>query len=151
MPVLPAGKRPAFPVIPLAFHLMASNLDYLDPALIPLEEKVKAYLDAEKALRKAQEARTNEPSQGRKQLQSAAQFEQRPPTGSFDQDEDELTKTVANLHDDLARLEQEVLALLPSRNEWVKVNLGYGPSRVGAWHVPAAADTPERYALRVVH
>ena len=130
---------------------MASNLDYLDPALIPLEEKVKAYLDAEKALRQAQEALTNEPLQDQEQVRSAAQFEQRPPTGSFDQDEDELTGTVANLHDDLAQLEQEILALLPSRNEWVKVNLGYGPSRVGAWHVPAAAGIPERYELRVVH
>ena len=151
MPVSPAGTRPSLPITPLAFHLMASNLDYLDPALIPLEEKVKSYLDSEKALRKAQEARTNEPLQNRKQLQSTTQFEQRPPTGSFDQGEDELTKIVANLRDDLARLEQEILALLPSRNEWMKVNLGYGPSRVGAWHVPATANTPERYALRVVH
>ena len=130
---------------------MASNLDYLNPALIPLEEKIKAYLDAEKALRHAQEALTNEPLQDQEQVQSAAQFEQRPPTGSFDQDEDELTETVANLRDDLAQLEQEILALLPSRNEWVKVNLGYGPSRVGAWHVPATTGTPERYALRGVH
>ncbi|QNP52102.1 hypothetical protein H9L05_19800 [Hymenobacter qilianensis] len=38
---------------------MASNLDYLNPALIPLEEKVKAYLEAEEELEKAQiEARS---------------------------------------------------------------------------------------------
>ncbi len=90
---------------------MASNLDYLNPALIPLEEKVKAYLDAEKALRNAPETPRNE----------------------------------------LTRLEQEIIALLPTRDEWVKVNLGYGPSRVGAWHVPGTATTSERYELRVVH
>ena len=35
---------------------MASNLDYLDPALIPLEEKVAAYLTTEKTLRRATDA-----------------------------------------------------------------------------------------------
>lgn len=93
---------------------MASNLDYLDPALIPLEEKVKAYLETEKALRKATERGQNP----------------------------------ASLRADLIRMEEEILALLPTRDEWVKVNLGYGPSRVGAWHVPGA---PERYELRVIH
>ncbi|GAB3578322.1 hypothetical protein [Hymenobacter daeguensis] len=97
---------------------MASNLDYLDPALIPLEEKVNAYLEAEKSLRRA---------------------------------ETEASGSADAFRGELARLEQEIIALLPTRNEWVKVNLGYGPSRVGAWHVPATAGAPERYELRVVH
>ena len=99
---------------------MASNLDYLNPALIPLEEKVQAFLDAEKALHRA----TPTPA---------------PPAN------------LAALRTDLARLEQEIIALLPTRDEWLKVNLGYGPSRVGAWLVPAHNGTPERYELRVVH
>lgn len=97
---------------------MASNLDYLDPALIPLEEKVNAYLEAEKGLRRA------------------------------------ITEAAHNLEDlrrEQARLEQEIIAMLPTRDEWVKVNLGYGPSRVGAWHVPALNGAPERYELRVIH
>ena len=102
---------------------MASNLDYLNPALIPLEEKVNDYLETEKALRHATQGLAGAPSP------------QRP---------DELRQR-------LAGLEQDILALLPSRNEWVKVNLGYGPSRVGAWHVPATTEAPERYELRVVH
>ena len=130
---------------------MASNLDYLDPALIPLEEKVQAYLDNEKALRDALAALQNEPILDAEQAQALAQFEQRPPTGSFDQDEDELTQTIANLRADLLRQQQEIIALLPTRNEWVKVNLGYGPSRVGAWHVPASPARAEHYELRVVH
>ena len=130
---------------------MASNLDYLDPTLIPLEEKVKNYLDTEKALRAANGALQNEPLLDRDQAESAAEFEQRPPTGSYDQDEDELTETVENLRHDLTRLEQEIIALLPCRDAWVKVNLGYGPSRVGAWLVPALGDAPARYELRVVH
>lgn len=100
---------------------MASNLDYLNPNLIPLEEKVNAYLEMEKGLRRAAHDQT-----------SGAQQSQHSPT-------------------DLSRLEQEIIALLPTRDEWVKVNLGYGPSRVGAWHVPALNGQPERYELRVVH
>ena len=130
---------------------MASNLDYLDPALIPLEEKVQAYLDTEKALQKATNDLKNEPLLDQEQAQSAAQFEQRPATGSYDQDEDELNQNAENLRHDLTRLEQEIIALLPARDEWVKVNLGYGPSRVGAWLVPAMGNAPARYELRVVH
>jgi hypothetical protein len=96
---------------------MASNLDYLDPALIPLEEKVNAYLEGEKTLRRAIEQGQSPESQ----------------------------------RQELTQLEQEILALLPTRDEWVKVNLGYGPSRVGAWHVPALNGAPERYELRIVH
>ncbi len=97
---------------------MASNLDYLAPALEPLEEKVKAYLRAEEALRKAHQ------TAGKPRLALQA------------------------LHDELGRLRQEVLELLPVRNAWVKVNLGYGPSRVGAWEVPGP---PAHHELRVVH
>jgi len=130
---------------------MASNLDYLDPALIPLEEKVKAYLETEKALRQATGTLKNKPLLAREQVQSASQFEQRPATGSYDQNENGLTQTLNNLHHDLARLEQEVITLLPTRDEWVKVNLGYGPSRVGAWLVPATGSAPAYHELRVVH
>ena len=97
---------------------MASNLDYLDPALIPLEEKVNAYLEAEKSLHRA---------------------------------EVDASQTTTASPEKLAQLEQEIIALLPTRDEWVKVNLGYGPSRVGAWRVPAIGGTPERYELRIVH
>ena len=97
---------------------MASNLDYLNPDLLPLEEKVQAYLDTEKALRKATET---------------------------------ADQNTTALKQDRTRLEQEIMALLPTRDEWVKVNLGYGPSRVGAWQVPAIGGQPERYEVRVVH
>ncbi|QIL77827.1 hypothetical protein [Hymenobacter sp. HDW8] len=128
---------------------MASNLDYLNPALIPLEEKVKAYLEAEEELEKAHiEARslatTNLPS-------TTDGFEQRPPTGSFDQQSDELQQRLNNMITDLDLLRQEIIELLPVRDEFVKVNLGYGPSRVGAFTVPNAPGTETKYHLRVIH
>lgn len=102
---------------------MASNLDYLDPALKPLEERVDAYLEAQKALNRAQVAHEN----------------------------GEPTQNAAGLQADVNRLEQEIIGMLPTRDEWLKVNLGYGPSRVGAWLVPALNGAPERYELRVIH
>lgn len=123
---------------------MASNLDYLTPALEPLEEKVKAYLRAEEALR---QAAASAPRQAADRARAAAAAEQRPATGSFDPAADKRQQHQA-LRDDLARLRQEVIDLLPTRDAWVKVNLGYGPSRVGAWAVPGP---PAHYELRVVH
>ncbi|SHI84520.1 hypothetical protein SAMN02745146_1682 [Hymenobacter daecheongensis DSM 21074] len=128
---------------------MASNLDYLDPKLLPLEEKVKAYLEAEEDLRKATVEARSLPTTEAAEEAAARQFEQRPATGSFHQHADEVEQRIQNMHDDLAELRREIIALLPVRDEFVKVNLGYGPSRVGAF---AAAGQPDSgYELRIVH
>jgi hypothetical protein len=130
---------------------MASNLDYLDPALQPLVEKVEAYIAAKEDLRKLTIADRNEAAHDAAVAQSAEQFEQRPPTGSFDQHQDELYQQRQDAEDDLQRLAKEILPLLPTRDEWVKVNLGYGPSRVGAWRVPNANNPQEEhYEIRIV-
>ncbi|WP_426059989.1 hypothetical protein [Hymenobacter sp. B1770] len=130
---------------------MASNLDYLDPALLPLEEKVNAYLESEKALQRAIAALKSTPLQEQEKAAASTEFVQRPPTGSYDHKTDELRQKIENLRSEQSQLEQEIIAMLPTRDEWLKVNLGYGPSRVGAWHVPAAQGQPERYELRIVH
>jgi hypothetical protein len=110
---------------------MASNLDYLDPALVPLEEKVDAYLETEKQLQRTIASSKSAPA-GTQQPAAAHRNQQ-----------------IEALRTNLARMEQEIMAMIPTRDEWLKVNLGYGPSRVGVWHVPGT--TPERYELRVVH
>lgn len=127
---------------------MASNLDYLAPALEPLEEKVKAYLRAEEALRKARLGTADAPRQAADRTQTAETFEQRPATSSYNQPADEHRQQHQTLNDDLVRLRHEIIEILPTRDAWVKVNLGYGPSRVGAWAVPGP---PAGYELRVVH
>ena len=130
---------------------MASNLDYLAPNLQPLVEKVEAYLAAEKELRTLTIADHNEATHDADVAAAADAFEQRPPTGSFDQHADELQQRRDDAQADLDYLKQEILALLPTRDEWVKVNLGYGPSRVGAWRTPNANDpSAEHYEVRVV-
>jgi hypothetical protein len=130
---------------------MASNLDYLNPDLQPLVEKVEAYLAAEKELQQLTIAGRNEATHDANVAASAATFEQRPPTGSFDQHADELALKNEDARDALDRLRQDIIGLLPTRNEWVKVNLGYGPSRVGAWSVPNPdASGAEHYEVRVI-
>ena len=130
---------------------MASNLDYLDPALLPLEEKVGAYLTAEKALRRATNAGQGEVLTTEAQKQTAAELSQSSATEAIHPDDPAQPQALAALRANLDRLEQEIIALLPTRDEWLKVNLGYGPSRVGAWLVPALDGAPERYKLRVIH
>ena len=130
---------------------MASNLDYLDPARQPLVQKVEAYLAAKEDLRKLTIADRNEALHDAEVAAAASEFEMRPPTGSFDQHHDELQQQRQDALDDLRRLEADILQLLPTRDEWVKVNLGYGPSRVGAWRVPnTEGSQAEHYEIRVV-
>ncbi|MDB5233870.1 MAG: hypothetical protein JWR44_863 [Hymenobacter sp.] len=129
---------------------MASNLDYLDPALVPLEEKVAAYLTAEKALRRITDAGKTEELTTPAQVRSADELGQTS-TQTLARPTADHSTSLDALRADLARLEQEIIAQLPTRDEWLKVNLGYGPSRVGAWHVPATSTAPERYELRIVH
>ncbi|RAK69658.1 hypothetical protein [Hymenobacter edaphi] len=130
---------------------MASNLDYLDPNLLPLEEKVTAYLAAEQELRQLTVATRSHQAETALPAPDTSPFEQRPPTGSFDQTTDEQAQQRDNLQTALDALRQEVLALLPTRDEWVKVNLGYGPSRVGAFRDEASPADAPNYILRVVH
>ncbi|WP_400191277.1 hypothetical protein [Hymenobacter sp. B81] len=118
---------------------MASNLDYLDPALLPLEETVRTYLETEEELRKAQV------TQQTRQAEPAAQ-----PAASLHQNPAELQQHISHLESKLTELRTEILRQLPARDEWVKVNLGYGPSRVGAFR-NEAADGEEQYLIRVVH
>ncbi|MBD2715001.1 hypothetical protein KBK19_08140 [Microvirga sp. STR05] len=126
---------------------MSTNLDYLNPNLLPLEDKVNAYLAAEKDLQRAQVEAVNLSSEQAQEAAAAQQFEQRSATGSFPQHAEEVRQKRQNLQEDLARLRQEIIELLPVRDEWVKVNLGYGPSRVGAFLVPNSAG---EYELRVI-
>jgi len=130
---------------------MASNLDYLSPDLQPLVEKVEAYLAAKEDFRKLTIAERNETVHDANVAASAEAFEQRPPTGSFDQHADELALQHQDAQEAIDRFSQDIIALLPTRNEWVKVNLGYGPSRVGAWSVPNPDGSgAEHYEVRVV-
>ena len=149
---------------------MASNLNYLDPSLQPLEDKVQAYLQAEKELQRAvaesaslshlaqQPDATSGPAADAAAHSGTAPtsdgiFEQRPPTGSYDQAGEEMHERLQNLRDDLEVLRRDIIQMLPVRDEWIKLNLGYGPSRVGAFQESSETEggsAEPQYQLRVV-
>lgn len=129
---------------------MASNLDYLDPTLLPLEDKLQAYLRTEKELQAAEIEATNlthlAPT-------ATPEFEQRSATGNYPQQLEQVSNSLDDLRTDIARLRAEIIEMLPARDEWIKVNLGYGPSRVGAFRKAsdsAQAGSAEAYELQVV-
>ncbi|GAB3225252.1 hypothetical protein GCM10027346_06310 [Hymenobacter seoulensis] len=129
---------------------MASNLNYLDPALLPLEDKLQAYLRAEKELQTAEIEATNLTHQP---PTATPEFEQRSASGSYPQELEEVSSTLDDLRTDLARLRAEIIEMLPVRDEWIKVNLGYGPSRVGAFRKASASEhgtATDIYELHVV-
>lgn len=130
---------------------MASNLDYLNPDLLPLEEKLNAYLEAEQDFRRATTRATNLPVDRAAAPGPDNAFEQRPATGSFDQETDEVRQQLDNMRADLDALRHEIIGLLPVRDEFMKVNLGYGPSRVGAFRIPNSRDDAPTYELRIIH
>ncbi|GGG42132.1 hypothetical protein [Hymenobacter glacieicola] len=125
---------------------MASNLDYLDPTLQPLADKVQAYIQAEKEFQRAEVAVVASTHQPPNATSDAAAGQ------SLAQPHEQLQLKLQGLRDELHQLRQEVIDLLPVRDEWVKINLGYGPSRVGAFSTstPDAALAAPEYDLRVV-
>ncbi|GAB2781200.1 hypothetical protein HNQ93_001255 [Hymenobacter luteus] len=131
---------------------MATNLDYLDPTLQPLADKLQAYLQTEKELQRA-EVKATDLTHRHQPSAPPTDYEQRSAAGSYDQPHEEIRLSLEHLRDELDRLRQEVIALLPVRDEWIKVNLGYGPSRVGAFSTTPATASPganAAYELRVV-
>ncbi|KUG07465.1 hypothetical protein [Solirubrum puertoriconensis] len=131
---------------------MSSNLDYLDPNLVPLEQKVIAYLEAEEDLRQAEvEARSLQSAHPSAAEVAANNFIQNIPPVEPPRPLAEVQQQIQRLQQTIAQLRDEVMQLLPARDEWVKVNLGYGPSRVGAFRLDNPKPGQPEYMLRVVH
>ncbi|WP_045689059.1 hypothetical protein [Hymenobacter sp. AT01-02] len=144
---------------------MASNLNYLDPTLQPLEEKLKAYLATEKEIQQATTAATlhthpnAQPHPAPTQPTATAGLTPEPTatpgsapatdSSSHNQERDDAFQRLHNLQDELRTLRHDILGLLPVRNEWVKVNLGYGPSRAGAFTTDDA-QAEDEIQLRIV-
>lgn len=111
---------------------MASNLSYLDPALQPLADKVQLYLQTEKELQRAEVAATA----------LAHHTEPAVDATSHRPSQNEIRGRLQSLGQELDTLRQEIIALLPVQDEWVKINLGYGPSRVGAFTAATPTEQP---------
>lgn len=130
---------------------MENLIEYLDESLVPLEEKVKEYLHVERDIRllevellSLQSMRPDfNPEQTMEQHLKDAQ-----PQNSLNDKEQKLKDLLAKYK----ALQQEVIGMLPERDKFVELNLGYGPSMVGYFTVDPETRTPlEEPVLRVVH
>lgn len=130
---------------------MENLIEYLDESLVPLEEKVKEYLHVERDIRllevellSLQSMRPDfDPEQTMEQHLKDAQ-----PHNSLNDKEQKLKDLLAKYK----ALQQEVIGMLPERDKFVELNLGYGPSMVGYFTVDPETRTPlEEPVLRVVH
>ncbi|GGG13357.1 hypothetical protein [Pontibacter amylolyticus] len=130
---------------------MENLIEYLDESLVPLEEKVKEYLHVERDIRllevellSLQSMRPDfDPEQTMEQHLKDAQ-----PQNSLNDKEQKLKDLLAKYK----ALQQEVIGMLPERDKFVELNLGYGPSMVGYFTVDPETRTPlEEPVLRVVH
>ena len=131
---------------------MENLIAYLDESLIPLEKKVQEYLEVEKEIRLLEVKILT--LQNR--VASADETEQTEPQAEdVGKEETELGKHQQQIENLLQRydsLKNEVIGMLPEKNKFVEVNLGYGPSMVGYFTVDHEThqQLPEP-VLRVVH
>lgn len=130
---------------------MENLIEYLDESLVPLEEKVKEYLHVERDIRllevellSLQSMRPDfDPEQTMEQQLTDEQPQNSP------NDKEQKLKDLLEKYKDL---QQEVIGMLPERDKFVELNLGYGPSMVGYFTVDPETRTPlEEPVLRVVH
>lgn len=130
---------------------MENLIEYLDESLVPLEEKVKEYLHVERDIRllevevlSLQSMKPDfDPEQHIENQLSDAHS-----TSTLNDKEQKLK----DLLDQYRELQQEVIGMLPEKNKFVELNLGYGPSMVGYFTVDPETRTPlDEPVLRVVH
>lgn len=131
---------------------MENLTQYLDKSLIPLEEKVKQYLDLERDIRlldvellSLQSIKTNfDPEQ--------EGLEQEIKDGQSTVYLNDKEQMLAEMLEQYDKLKSEVIQMLPEKNKFVELDLGYGPSMVG--YFTTDPDTYEKLTepvLRVVH
>ncbi|WP_266206089.1 hypothetical protein [Pontibacter kalidii] len=124
---------------------MENLIQYLDDSLVPLEQKVIAYLNLEKDIRKAEvDMLTKKHGPVEEAAENTATTLQEVPEVSQEQ----LQEMVQQLD----TLREEIIQLLPEKNKFIEVNLGYGPSMVGYFTADHETHVPlPEPILRVVH
>lgn len=131
---------------------MENLTKYLDEKLVPLEAKVRQYLNLERDIRLLDVELLS--------LQSAK--------SDFDPEQEDLEQEiqegqqVVNLNDkeqmlaemleQYESLKNEVIQMLPEKNKFIELDLGYGPSMVGYFTTdPETYEELPEPVLRVVH
>jgi len=118
---------------------MENLTEYLEKDRIPLEDKVKQYLEVEHNMRLLEVEMLSMDHQHADE--------------EFPQDQrGEAEMQMGVLVQRYNELQKEIIALLPSVNQLVEINLGYGPSSVGYFTIDHETYQPlDKPVLRVVH
>ncbi|GAA4425212.1 hypothetical protein GCM10023188_05940 [Pontibacter saemangeumensis] len=131
---------------------MENLVEYLDESLVPLEEKIRDYLDVERTIRLLEVEVLSLQSIRPDFDPDSHDFEQ---TGAAERRSDRLNEKeqrLASLLDRYRNLKQEVVNMLPEQNKFFELNLGYGPSMVGYFTIDHETRQPlSEPVLRVVH
>lgn len=130
---------------------MENLIAYLDESLIPLENKVKEYLEIEHEIRLLEVKILT----AQNKVGAADEPEQAESNSDIGNEEAGLSQHQQQMETLLKRykeLQDEVIDMLPEKNKFIEVNLGYGPSMVGYFTVDLEThqELPEPI-LRVVH
>ncbi|SFG06138.1 hypothetical protein [Pontibacter chinhatensis] len=123
---------------------MENLIQYLDDALVPLEKKVIEYLNLEKDIRKQEVDMLTKKGPVEEAAKNTATTLQEVPDISEDQ--------LQEMRQRLETLRAEIVAMLPEKDKFIEVNLGYGPSMVGYFTTDHETHQPlPEPILRVVH
>jgi hypothetical protein len=131
---------------------MKNLVNYLDEALIPLELKVKEYLDIERDIRLLEvellSLQSIRPDFDPENIDLETALSEGQDTDRLNDKEQKMAEMLERYN----QLRQEVVQLLPEKNKYIELNLGYGPSQVGYFTIDH--DTHRELSepiLRVVH
>ncbi len=131
---------------------MENLIRYLDESLIPLENKVKEYLDTEREIRILEVEILSLQSIKPDYDPEKSDMEQALKTGQRNNTLTEKEQHLSDLLDKYNKLREEVVSMLPGPNQVVELNLGYGPSEVGYFTIDHETGIKlDEPVLRVVH
>lgn len=131
---------------------MENLTQYLDKALIPLEDKVKEYLSVERDIRILDVELLSLQSMTSDFNPEQHDLEQEMKGGIKSSDLNDKEQKMAELLEKYSKLRSELINMLPEKNKFIEINLGYGPSMVGYFTIDHETRQPlPEPVLRVVH
>lgn len=131
---------------------MDNLVEYLDESLVPLEEKIKTYLDVEHNMRLLEVELLSLQSIRPDFSPNSQDAEQSASAGNLSRKLNDKEKRLTELVEIYKILRQEVINMLPEQNKLFELNLGYGPTMVGYFTQDHETLQPlPEPVLRIVH
>ena len=131
---------------------MENLTHYLDKTLIPLEGKVREYLNVERDIRILDVELISLQSIKADFNPEQHDLEQDMKEGTRNPDLNDKEQKMTELIEKYNQLRSELINMLPDKNRFIEINLGYGPSMVGYFTIDHETRQPlPEPVLRVVH